>query len=632
MTSEIFETTKTTLAGLMEDRARTLQAQRFLSAPDRGDLSFAALLAFSHEVSQRIRELGVKRSDKVALILENGSDAATAFVTTAAAAICAPINPALKRDELTELLRDMDARLVIVEKGSDHVVRSVAKALSITVADLAPLPTAGLFTLETTAIAIGADDVDAAADDTALLLYTSGTTSHPKSVPLSHSNLIDGCSFTAKAMGLAPGDTCLNIMPLYHAHGLTSTVLASLIAGAAVVCTTGFQPDRFFAQMKEFRPTWYSGVPAMHQAICGIARENPDYSADCALRVIRSASSPLSMDLLSEIELVFGCPVVEAYGMTEATSLVSANPLPPGRRKPNSVGISAGAAIAILGDDGAHLPAGQPGEIAIKGPNVFAGYGNAPDATRKAFAGGFFRTGDWGYLDADGYLFLTGRTKELINRGGSKVIPNEIDAVLLQHPDIAAAVSFGLPHSNLGEDVAVAVLLRKGAILRTEEIIQFVRARIAEFKVPSRVFIVDDFPKTATGKIRRTQLAEQFQRKLEEQRRETAPILDGDQGDLADIWQELLGHRPGHDDNFFDSGGNSILLTRLYEKLKQRWGKPGNIIDLIDCPTPASQAKLIFGEAEPSKPKAVRVSVSEDQAANSRLLQRRKAMSPGEAR
>ncbi len=629
MNLDIAEIGNSTLTGLMMDRASVFPGKRFLSAPGRDDLTFADLLHQAEEVSAQIRSLGVARSDTIALVLENGSDAATAFLTMAAAAVCAPLNPLLKHDELKALLTDMQARLVIVAQGVEHVVRSVAFELGITVAELCPLPTAGMFTLESNSIVRAADDSKAAPDDPALLLYTSGTTSRPKSVLLSHGNLVSGGRFTATAMRLSVDDLCLNVMPLYHAHGLNSTLLASLIAGAGVVCTSGFKIDAFFPLTMTYRPTWFSGVPAMHQAICGLIRENAGLVAGCNLRMIRSASSPLSMELMSELEAAFDCPVVEAYGMTEATSMVSANPLPPGIRKPKSVGISTGAVIAILGDDGTEMSPGTSGEIAIKGPNVFAGYGKTTEEMCDAFTNGFFRTGDWGYLDNAGYLFLTGRTKELINRGGSKVTPNEVDAVLLQHPDIASAACFGLPHPNLGEDVAAAVTLRMGAILRTEQIIQFVRDRLAEFKVPSRVFIVDDIPKTATGKIRRTQLAADMERKLAELRSAPAPTLDGDQSDVADIWHELLGQRPGPNDNFFDSGGNSILLTRLFEKLKERWGKPENIINLIDCPTPASQARMIFAKrtsAETTPPVETK-----DQGGTHRLRQRRHAMAAGAA-
>ncbi|NDW06015.1 non-ribosomal peptide synthetase [Jiella pacifica] len=594
-----------TLGALLAARGAALGDARVLASPDRDDISYRALDEFTRTIGGDLRARGIGAGDVAAILLDNGPEAATAFLSVSRVAISAPLNPALKTEELAYLLDDMNARAVIIEAGRDHPVVDLARARGIDVLCLSAGHQAGVFSLDGGNGPESADPIDAAGpSDASLILYTSGTTSHPKRVALSHANLIAGSGFAAKAMGLVPGELCLNVMPLYHAHGLTSTILASIVGGSAVICTGGFSADTVLPMMRRYRPSWFSAVPAMHQAVVGMARTDPDALGGISLRVIRSASSPLPADLLAEIEATFGAPVVEAYGMTEATSLVSANPLPPGRRKTNSVGISTGCAIAILDEAGRHLGPDEDGEIAISGPNVFDGYGNAPEANAAAFSGGYFRTGDFGRRDADGYLYIRGRTKELINRGGSKIIPGEIDTVLRRHPAVVEAAAFALAHPTLGEDVAAALVLRAGAIVSTAETQAFLRERLADFKVPSRIFVVDDLPKTATGKVRRSELTKRFATAPASQEYAPAAVDGADRTHLVSLWTEVLGREPGFRDNFFQLGGNSILLARLHSRMVERWGRPDNIITLIDHPTIESQAALLFepGKTPPATP------------------------------
>lgn len=608
-----------TLRDLIAARAAALADAAAVAAPGRRSLSFAAMEELCASLAGQLRDLGVGLGHTVALVLPNGPEAATAFLAVAAVAVCAPLNPALKADELAYLLDDMDARAVVVAASADHPVRAVAEAQGRAVLELRPdgdRP-AGWFSLAGHGGPAQAPDADPAPDAAALVLYTSGTTSHPKRVALSQANLCAGAGFTARAMGIRPGDLCLNLMPLYHAHGLTSTVLASVVGGGGVACAPGFDAGSFFPWLDECAPTWYSGVPAMHQAIVGLAGAHRDVIARNPLRVIRSASSPLPADLLEALEKTFGAPVIEAYGMTEATSLVSANPLPPAARKINSVGVSAGCDIAILDEAGRRLEPEEPGEIAIRGPNVFARYGNAPEANATAFTDGFFRTGDYGRLDRDGFLFIVGRVKEIINRGGSKLLPGEVDDVLRKHPALADAACFGLPHPTLGEDVAAAVVLVPGSLVSTAELQGFVRERLAEFKVPSRIFIVEGLPRTATGKVRRVELARAMAARREQDGR---PADRGSERDLARLWAELLGVVPGARDNFFDMGGDSILLTRLHQRLNERFGGPSDVIALIDNPTVESQARLLF--QSPPEPGEARGPQAVPAGRTERLLQR----------
>jgi acyl-CoA synthetase (AMP-forming)/AMP-acid ligase II len=379
----------------------------------------------------------------------------------------------------------------------------------VAVLELVPGDHAGSFTLEGGSPAQAAQPGAAEAGDIALVLHTSGTTARPKIVPLSQANICASARHIGATLALSPADACLNIMPLFHIHGLIAAVLSSLGAGGAVICTPGFDALRFFRLLDEERPSWYTAVPTMHQTILTRADRNAEIIARAKLRFIRSSSASLPGPVMEQLEAVFGCPLVESYGMTEASHQMASNPLA-GPRKPGSVGQAAGPEVAIMDDDGTILPQGEIGEVVIRGPNVTAGYEANPDANAKAFTHGWFRTGDQGAFDAEGFLTLTGRLKELINRGGEKVSPLEVDGVLSAHPAVAQALTFAMPHAKLGEEVAAAVVLREGADCSERELRDFVAQQLADFKVPRKVVFLPEIPKGATGKLMRIGLAEKL--------------------------------------------------------------------------------------------------------------------------
>ena len=343
-----------------------------------------------------------------------------------------------------------------------------------------------------------------------MVLHTSGTTSRPKIVPLSQRNLVASATHIRNTLHFTAADRGLNIMPLFHIHGLIAGVLAPLAAGASVYCTPGFNALKFFGWMDEAAPTWYTAVPTMHQAIVGRAGKNREVIARHPLRFVRSSSSSMPPQVIRELEEVFGAPLIESYGMTEATHQMASNPLPPAVRKPGTVGIAAGPEVAIMAPDGTLLARGETGEIVIRGPNVTAGYENNPAANAEGFADGWFRTGDQGVMDADGYLSITGRLKEIINRGGEKISPREIDEILMDHPAVAQVVAFGMPHAKLGEEVAACVVLREGQTVTERELQTFVASRVADYKVPAKILFMDEIPKGATGKLQRIGLAQKL--------------------------------------------------------------------------------------------------------------------------
>jgi acyl-CoA synthetase (AMP-forming)/AMP-acid ligase II len=350
----------------------------------------------------------------------------------------------------------------------------------------------------------------AEASDEALVLHTSGTTARPKIVPLTGANLAASARHIGATLRLGAGDVCLNIMPMFHIHGLIGATLSSLAAGAAVACTTGFNAIRFLSQAEEVGATWYSAVPTMHQAILQRSEREKERARALKLRLIRSSSASLPPQVMASLEDLFGCPVVESYGMTEAAHQMTSNPLPPAPRKPGSVGPAAGPEVAIMDDAGNLLPQGEIGEVVIRGPNVTRGYADNPEANAKSFTNGWFRTGDQGLLDEDGYLKLTGRIKEIINRGGENISPLEIDTVIMDHPAVAQVVTFALPHPLLGEDVGAAVVLRDGSSATEAEIREFCAKHLAAFKIPRKVLFMKEIPKGATGKLQRIGLAEKL--------------------------------------------------------------------------------------------------------------------------
>ena len=450
---------------------------------------------------------GIGRGDPVALVLDNGPHMAAAFVAVASAAAAAPLHPGLREREFRESLESLAAKALIVEENSDTPAASAARELGVPVLPLERTGPAGEFRLGSGPAGTAARPGPAGSGDTALLLHTSGTTSRPKLVPLSQANLARSARNIATSLRLEPSDKCLNIMPLFHIHGLMGALLSSLGAGATVAASPGFQPMRFFKWVEELRPTWYSAVPTMHQAILQRARRNLSTAAGSGFRLVRSSSAALPPSVLKSLEGRFDCPVIESYGMTEASHQMASNPLPPGERKPGTVGIAAGPDIAVMGPSADLLPHGDTGELVIRGPSVTAGYLDNPEANANAFTGGWFRTGDQGLRDEAGYYTITGRLKELINRGGEKISPREIDEVLLEHPSVAQAVAFAAPHRKLGEEVGAAVVLEDGASLTQRQLRDFAAERLAAYKVPRLVVFVEAIPKGPSGKLKRVGLA-----------------------------------------------------------------------------------------------------------------------------
>jgi len=477
-----------------------------LIVPDGPTLTYGRLRELTTEVATALAGVGVRPGDRMATVYPNGPEAVIVFLATSLIGVSCPLNPAYKEDEFRFYLEDTGARFLLVPPGEAAAARQSlpagGKLIEI------EIDASGRLKIGDRSGAGHDGSLDPAkAEATALVLHTSGTTSRPKRVPLRHRNLLASAENIVRSYELTPDDVSLCIMPLFHVHGLVASALATFASGGSVVVPRRYGPLGFRPLMEATRPTWFSASPTPHQLILSRIQDRRPPGCE-RLRFVRSCSAALAPAQMELMEDRFGVPVLEAYGMTEASHQMASNPLPPDHRLPGSVGRGTGVEIAILDDAGDELAAGASGEVGVRGPNVIDGYENNPQANASSFTRGWFRTGDLGMLDADGYLRLLSRIKELINRGGEKIAPREIDEVLEAHPAVKEAVSFGVPHPTWGEEVAAAVVLNEP--VTEKELLAFARARLADFKVPRHLHIVDSIPKTPTGKIQRRFVAEQL--------------------------------------------------------------------------------------------------------------------------
>ncbi|KAK6865954.1 peroxisomal-coenzyme A synthetase [Apiospora arundinis] len=468
---------------------------------------------------RKLADLGIGHASPVSIATVNSYEFIVSFLATSwQRAIAAPLNPAYKQEEFEFYIDDLKSAIVLVPRGDYEAgapaVRAaqkysaavaecywddVKKEVALDVKELGQLK--GKATEKV---------LEPQADDVALVLHTSGTTGRPKAVPLTHSNLSRTMENIRGTYQLTAKDRTMLVMPLFHVHGLLCALLSPLSSGGSVVVPTRFSASEFWADFAEHKANWYTAVPTIHQILLKSAMPEPVPE----IRFIRSCSSPLSPAVFEKLEAAFHAPVLEAYAMTEASHQMTSNPLPPAQRKPGTVGLGQGVEVKILSETGDEVPQGAEGEICIRGTNVTKGYLNNPEANASSFhqPSGFFRTGDQGRLDEDGYVMITGRIKELINKGGEKISPIELDNVLTRHPAVAEAVSFATPDEMYGQDIGVAVVLRPGEKLTEDELRAWMAEKVAKFKIPRKIYFTDVMPKTATGKIQRRIVADTMQK------------------------------------------------------------------------------------------------------------------------
>jgi len=465
-------------------------------------VSFDSLREQVMQMAGDLAALGIGRGDRVATVLPNGLPSIVSFLAASIAGTAAPLNPGYRQEEFAFYLEDTSAKVLLCPPEGAAEARKAAEG---------KVPVYAIDVVDGRAVILNAPQGGKAAlpsgEDIALVLHTSGSTGRPKRVPIRHRNIMASTSNIMAHYSLSDQDVALVAMPLFHVHGLVASTISTLRAGGTVVVPAKFNPLSFWKVVRDCGVTWYSAVPTIHSLLLARAGDQRPQGAE-GLRFIRSCSASLPPEMMAQMEKTFGAPVLEAYGMTEASHQMASNPRPPEARKPGSVGRGTGVKIGIMDGAGKLLAAGERGEVVIQGPNVVDGYENNPEANKVSFTNGWFRTGDQGVLDAEGYLTLTGRIKELINRGGEKIAPREIDEVLLAHPGVAEAVAFGFPHKTWGEEVAAAVVLKaEGDKASEANILGYCKERLADFKCPKKLYIVETIPRTATGKIQRGAVA-----------------------------------------------------------------------------------------------------------------------------
>lgn len=523
-------------------------------------LTYGSLL---ERVEAEGRALLAAGGRRIAIVLPNGGEMSATLLAAACAGTALPFNPALTEAEFAAYFGETHVDLLIAVPDLSQGAMRVAQSMGLPTFSPQELVAAGS---QSAPLPVPVPEA------TAMVLLTSGSTGRAKRAPLSHRNVLTSARDVARSIDLRPQDRCLSMWELFHVGGLVDLLLAPLHSGGVVIATPGFEVRRFYRLLHEKHPTWFQGVPTtLGEILSQRARVHPVLSGS-SLRLLRSVAAPLAPARLAELEAAFGVPVIQTFGMTEAGPLITATGLAPGDRVAGSVGRSCGCEVRALSPDGRDVTTGEEGELAVRGPNVFAGYEDDPAANAAAFSGGWFRTGDLGRFDAAGNLFLTGRLKDLVNRGGEKINLREVDDALAAHPSIFEAASFGAPHPTLGEDIAAAVVLRAGADWDVSEVYEHLGKRLARFKLPARIIVMDSLPRNAVGKIDRIALAAQMEGSAASPGPDPSANEELEAG-VAAIWAQELGLAwVAPDADFAALGGDSLAALRVFLALEQRYG------------------------------------------------------------
>ena len=567
-----------TVGEAIRHHAELRPKQAALVGSDFEALSYRALQDEIDEVRRSLRAAGLARNARIAVAIANSAQATRAIVAVTCAAAAVPIDPKLTVAEVQRCLLILRPSAVIVLGKSESAARTAAEQRGFPIIEAAFSP--GL-TLDVPKIGAPAPHEDPEPDAPAFILHTSGTTAEPNLVPFSHRNMMAVIERLSTWYELTPQDRCLNVAPVYYSHALTTTILPPLMTGGSVAFPSNPTNVDLVEWFGDLRPTWYSAGPTLHLSVLEKAEQMPDAKTMHSLRFMSSAGAPIAREVHERIQKALGVPVLEHYGSSE-TAQIASNRLTPGASRFGTCGVPWPGIVKLADDEGAPVPAGERGEVFVRGPSVMAGYLNAPERNRSIFVDGWYRTGDIGSLDADGFLTLHGREKELINRGGEKIAPLEIDQALLSHPQVAQAAAFAVPHPRLGEDVAAAVVLHEGASVTPAELRDFISDSLASFKIPRRITVVDQLPKGITGKVQRKRLSEALRDKPQQGAAPQKGLTDR----LLELWKRVLKTDDiSLDDDFFEKGGDSLLAMDVSLELQKMLGRELPESILFESPT-----------------------------------------------
>jgi oxalate---CoA ligase len=582
----------------------TPTAPAFLAA-DRPPTDYSTLIRAVDQIGTELAACGVRRCDRIAIAEPGGTDVAITAVGVWSHAAAVPLNPNFTDGELALAMRDLGVKALAVTDPEASPARSVARQLGLPVLTIFRDASAEAYRIEIEGDPVGASGPcePAQADDPVLILATSGTTSHSKIVPLLQRQLLARGQLNARFLELTPADRALNLMPLFHGGGLSAGIATCLFAGSCVCPLPALDAETFYHHLEALAPTYAMGAPTVFSAILdqsdryqtAIAKARPN------LRMIRTGAGKLDTHLSSRLEETFGAPVIQVYGSSES-GWMACDPLTPESRKPGSVGLPRPNEVAVFDEDGQKASPGAVGEIGARGVAVFDGYDNGGAPGAPVFIDGWYRTGDAGYIDGDGYLFLTGRLNEIINRGGQKITPDEIDAALLSHPAVRAAAAFPIAHATLGEEIAATVVANPDASADEQTLLRYLRERLAPYKIPRRIVFADDIPKGPTGKVQRHKLAEFLglstsvampDRDTAEQNRPATPLEET----LRTLWAKSLGLEcVGLHDDFFMLGGDSLQAVNLFLDIERHLGRRLPRAILFESATVAEIAACIEAE------------------------------------
>jgi acyl-CoA synthetase (AMP-forming)/AMP-acid ligase II/thioesterase domain-containing protein len=596
---------QSTLGRAICARAELQPDQPAIIASGFAPLTYRELAKLIGDFRVTLRAAGLDRNARVAIAMPNGPHAALAIVAVACSAISIPLNPKQTLNEIETGFASLPPDAVLLLKDGDSIVRRVAERLGIKILEAvrAQSGSLGLWVKRPEGgVAITAssepDEPDPAAP--AFILQTSGTTAKPKLIPTAHSNMLASAIRVQGWFNLTPQDRCLSVSPVFYAHGLHVSVFTPLLTGGSTAFPTDATKFDYTEWFGDLKPTWYSSGPTLHRLVLDQTKPRADAKTGHMLRFILSGGAPMPRDVMDGLNETLGVPALEHYGSSEGMQICS-NQLKPGHTKLGTCGIPSPGTIMISGDDGRELPSGQQGEILVGGPTVVASYLNAPEQTRATFIDGWFKSGDIGSIDSDGFLTLSGRKDDLINRGGEKISPTEIDEALLQHPAVAEAAAFSVPHPRLGEDVAAAVVLRPGMTATALELRHFLQDQLAAFKVPGQIDLRQELPKGRTGKIQRRQLARVPQDIPSGEVSCMAPVPGRQSAvgtliiQLKEIWERLLNVSPiSIDDDFAERGGDSLLAMDMLGEVERLTGQTIPISILFDARTIRQLAQTLF--------------------------------------